>query len=68
MSKVTGEAMEAFVQLFESSDWDEVDIKFDDFALHVSKTLETLARPPIRNDTVKHSEPVAAKSTPRVGP
>lgn len=64
MNKVTGEDLQAFVELFESSDWDEVDIQFDDFALHLSKRFDAPSRPSIRNDAVERNAPVAAKSIP----
>ena len=40
MSKVTSQDLEAFVRLFEASDWDQVDIELDDFALHLSKNAQ----------------------------
>jgi acetyl-CoA carboxylase biotin carboxyl carrier protein len=37
---VTPEDLEAFIGLFEASDWDKVSIELDDFALHLSKSHE----------------------------
>jgi len=37
---VTPEDLEAFIGLFEASDWDQVSIELDDFALHLSKSHE----------------------------
>jgi acetyl-CoA carboxylase biotin carboxyl carrier protein len=45
---VTPEDLEAFVSLFDSSDWDQVHVEFGDFALHLSKVASDLAQTSLR--------------------
>jgi acetyl-CoA carboxylase biotin carboxyl carrier protein len=61
MGAVTPEDLEAFIGLFDASDWDQVSIELDDFALHLSKLPEQAS--PLRSLTVN---PVADRtaSTP----
>ncbi len=38
MSRITAADLEAFVQIFQASDWDEVDVNVGDLALHLSRS------------------------------
>ena len=40
MGIVTPEDLEAFVSLFDASDWDQVHVEFGDFVLHLGKSPE----------------------------
>jgi acetyl-CoA carboxylase biotin carboxyl carrier protein len=70
VSKVTPEDLEAFVQLFEASDWDHVDVEMDDFALHLSKKAQTAAASPGPVTLPRAAPPVpspAAAALPNAG-
>jgi acetyl-CoA carboxylase biotin carboxyl carrier protein len=42
LSKVSTEDLEAFVRLFDASDWDRIEIEQEDFALVLAKTSDLL--------------------------
>jgi acetyl-CoA carboxylase biotin carboxyl carrier protein len=44
MSGLSSEDIDAFVQIFEASDWDQVDVVVGDVELHLSKTATATAR------------------------
>jgi acetyl-CoA carboxylase biotin carboxyl carrier protein len=48
VGKVTIEDLEAFVRLFDASDWDRVEVELDDFALVLSKTPGSEPHPAAR--------------------
>jgi acetyl-CoA carboxylase biotin carboxyl carrier protein len=49
MSGLSPEDIDAFVQIFEASDWDQVDVVVGDVELHLSKTATTSARLVVRS-------------------
>ena len=70
--KVSSEDIEAFVQIFEASDWNHVEVEFDDFALHLSKQREERSAGLLRHDLggrnislpTKKSAPLSQTSAP----
>jgi acetyl-CoA carboxylase biotin carboxyl carrier protein len=59
MSGLSSEDIDAFVQIFEASDWDQVDVVVGDVELHLSKTATATARLVGRS----RATPVSASAT-----
>jgi acetyl-CoA carboxylase biotin carboxyl carrier protein len=59
VSGLSPEDIESFVQIFEASDWDRVDVVVGDIELHLSRTEATAARLVMRCRAVPNARPAS---------
>ncbi len=63
MSALSADDIDAFVQIFEASDWDQVDVVVGEVNLHLSKTDRASARLVLRSGAAAKELPAASPAT-----